>query len=426
MKLPNSYTLLFGIIVFIGILSWFITGATPATPIDMLMAPVKGFQDGADLAFYLFIIGGLINILNKSKALDAGLGALGNVMKGREAVLIPLLMVLLAFGGTTFGMCEETLAFYPVVIALMLSAGYDLMVPVSVILVGSGAGVLGSTINPFATIIASNIGGVPLSSTFMINTVTLVVAVVLAIAYTMRYAARVKADPTASLVYEETQSSHFTKPKTEPFTARRKLAIIEFIATFIIMIWGIVSHNWYMAEMSVLFIASTLIIGITLGYKEEAFIADFIEGAGDILSVTIIIALARGISVIMQGTGITEIMLDNLVSYMSHFSGWVFAVAAYFLEIAMSFLISGTSSLAAITMPILVPLGDSAQVGGDVVINAYQAASGVVNYVTPTSGVIVGGLAIAKVPFEKWVKYVAPLMLLTIIASTLILVAFSL
>ncbi|PJE78508.1 hypothetical protein CI610_02546 [invertebrate metagenome] len=426
MKLPHSYTLLLGIIVFIGIISWFIPGATHATPIDMLMAPVQGFKDGADLAFYLFIIGGLINILTKSKALDAGLSSLGNIMKGRESVLIPILMILLAFGGTTFGMCEETLAFYPVIIALMLAAGYDLIVPVSVILVGSGAGVLGSTINPFATIIASNIGNVPIGSTFIINTVTLVVSVVIAMTYTMRYASRVKAHPELSIVYHETQNTHFTKPEGVTFTPRRKLALAEFIATFIIMIWGIVTRDWYMDEMSVLFIASTLIIALTLGYKEKALIDDFIEGAEDILSVTIIIALARGISVIMAGTGITEILLDSLVTYMSHLSGWVFSVSVYFLEIAMSFLLSGTSSLAAVTMPILVPLGEGAHVGGEVVINAYQAASGVVNYVTPTSGVIVGALAIAKVPFEKWVKYVAPLMLMTIIASVVILILFSL
>lgn len=426
MRMPHSYTLLFGLITLIAIISWFVTGATPATAVDVFMAPVQGYKDGADLAFYLFILGGMINILNKSKSLDAGLSALGEVMKGKEAVLIPLLMTLLALGGTSFGMCEETLAFYPVVITLLLAAGYDLIVPVAVILVGTGAGVLGSTVNPFATIIATNIGNVPMSSTFAINSVTLVAAVSIAIAYTMRYAAKVKANPECSIVYQETLTTQFTKPESVEFTTRRKLALLTFSATFVVMIWGIVSRDWYMDEMSVLFMISTLLIGIILGYKEFELIEDFIEGAKDILSVTIIIALARGISVIMAGTGITDILLSNLAAQMDSLSGWVFSVSAYLLEIAMSFLLSGTSSLAAVTMPVLVPLGESANVGGEVVINAYQAASGVVNYVTPTSGVIVGALAIAKIPFEKWVKFVAPLMGMTMAASIAILIFFSL
>jgi uncharacterized ion transporter superfamily protein YfcC len=244
----------------------------------------------------------------------------------------------------------------------------------------------------------------------------------------MRYAARVKRDPGLSLVagLKASNEKHFLASGAglnSEFTGRQKAVMLAFAATFAVMIWGVSSQGWWMGEMSGLFLASALIIGVIAWLGEKAVSEAFVDGAKDLLGVALIIGIARGIVVIMDAGRITDTILHWGELMVAGQSTGAFVIGVYWIEVAMSFLVPSTSGLAVLSMPILAPLADFAGTGRDLVVTAYQSASGIVNLVTPTSAVVMGGLAIARVPYHTWLRFTWPLLLiLTVIIMAALLV----
>jgi uncharacterized ion transporter superfamily protein YfcC len=297
----------------------------------------------------------------------------------------------------------------------MMAARFDPLVAAATILLGAGIGVLGSTINPFATVIAANASGIPFTDGILLRLAMLVLGWIICVAYVMRYARMVKADPSKSIVYDkhEENKAHFLGNKGEEkldFTTTRKVILAIFGGSFAVMIYGVSVAGWWMAEISAMFLASSILVGLVARMSEESFINSFIEGARDLLGVALIIGIARGIVVVMDRGMITDTILNSAEHIVTGLSSIVFVNVMFFLEILLSFLVPSTSGLAVLTMPIMAPLGDFAGVGRELVITAYQSASGLVNLITPTSAVVMGGLAIARVPYVRWLKWVAPLM----------------
>lgn len=446
-KFPSAYTILFALIAIVALMTWIIPAgqyervmnddlgrevpvagtyssveSNPQTPIDVLMAPIDGFYDhssyeaGAiDVSLFVLVIGGFLGLVTKTGAIDAGIERVTHRLEGREELMIPILMALFAAGGTVYGMAEESLPFYTLLVPVMMAARFDPLVAAATILLGAGIGVLGSTINPFATVIAANASGIPFTDGIMLRLAMLVVGWVICVAYVMRYAKMVKADPTKSIVYDkyEENKAHFLGNKGEEkldFTTTRKVILTIFGGSFAVMIYGVSVAGWWMAEISAMFLAASILVGFVARMSEESFIESFIEGARDLLGVALIIGIARGIVVVMDRGMITDTILNSAEHIVTGLSSIVFVNVMFFLEILLSFLVPSTSGLAVLTMPIMAPLGDFAGVGRDLVITAYQSASGLVNLVTPTSAVVMGGLAIARVPYARWLKWVAPLM----------------
>ena len=444
---PTAYTILFGLTIFIALLTWVIPAgnydrmtnvalgkevavpgtykvveATPQGWLDVLFAPIKGFYDPAaytvnamDVSLFVLVIGGFLGVVNATGAIDAGINRAMKAMQGQEKWMIPILMALFALGGTTYGMAEETLAFYVLIIPIMVAAGYDAVTGVAVIMLGAGIGVLGSTINPFATTIASNAAGVPFTDGMGLRITILVFGWLLCVGFVMRYAAKVKADPTKSIVADmaEENRQHFSKNVDVelPFNFREKIIVLAFAATFGVMIWGVSSQGWWMAEMSVLFLAAAIVLGIIGWLGERKFTDAFVAGARDLLGVALIIGIARGIVVVMDSGKITDTILFTCEEAIKGYSSIAYINAVYWIEILMSFLIPSTSGLAVLSMPILAPLSDFAGVDRALAVTAYQSASGIVNLITPTSAVVVGGLAIGRVPYNRWVRFLWPLLL---------------
>ena len=234
-------------------------------------------------------------------------------LKGREKWMIPILMGLFALGGTTEGMAEETLAFYVLLTPVMIAAGYDSLTAVAMILLGADIGVLGSTVNAFSTVIASNAAGVPFIEGLMLRLAILVVSFAATVAYVMRYAARVKADPSRSLVLEHKEENevHFRSVSDAniDFTGLHKIVLLLFGAAFAVMIWGVSLGGWWMAEMSGLFLFAGIAIGLIGRLGEKGVVDTFVDGARDLLGVALIIGLARGIVVIMDAGHITDTIL---------------------------------------------------------------------------------------------------------------------
>ena len=462
-KMPTAYTILMIIIAIVAIMTWIVpTGnydyvdpnASKLQPIPgtyhsvpknpqgigaIIKAPIDGFYDAVDVALFVIVIGGFLGVVMKTGAVDAGIASVTKKLKGRERLMIPILMILFGLGGTTFGMCEETIAFYPLIIPVFIAAGYDAITAVAVIMLGAGVGVLASTVNPFATGIASGFANISLGEGIGLRLFMLIVGEAITIFYVMKYAEKVKKDPNKSLVADmfDKNKEHFLHAKSEndfpELTGRRKAVLWIFAATFIIMVYGVIPFSdigitaiptlyWWFGELTTLFFVSAVIIGIVYGMKEEELVGSFINGARDLLGVAIIIGVARGITIVMNNGNITDTILHLGEGSLAKLNSSVFAVVTYLFYLPLSFLIPSTSGLATLSMPIMAPLGDFAHVSRDIIITAYQSANGILNLFTPTSAVVMGGLAIARVPYGTWLKFLWKLLAILFVFSILSLV----
>ena len=449
-RFPTAYTILFGLIIAVAGLTWYLPAGqyeramnetlgkeaplpgtyeevarAPQGLLDIIMAPIKGFYDPAsyaanaiDVSLFVLVIGGFLGVVNATGAVTAGIERAMVRLRGREKWMIPILMALFAAGGTTYGMAEETLAFYVLLIPIMIAAGYDALTAVAVIMLGAGIGVLGSTINPFSTAIASNAAGIPFTQGIWLRVAILVIGWAICVAYVMRYAERVRRDPSKSLVAEmkDANEAHFLRERPlvgkGEFTARQKLILALFAASFGVMIWGVSSQGWWMAEMSALFLAAAILIGTIAWIGEKPFTTAFVDGARDLLGVALIIGLARGIVVIMDQGKITDTVLHAFESRVTGLSDVAFVNALFGAEALLSFLVPSTSGLAVLSMPVLAPLSDFAGVGRELAVTAFQTAIGLTNLIAPTYAVVIGGLAIGRVPYHRWLRFMLPLLVI--------------
>ncbi|WP_068315487.1 YfcC family protein [Polycladidibacter hongkongensis] len=442
-RFPTAYTILFVLIILAAAATWLVPAGTydrvlnpllerqvpvpgsyheiPQQPqglLAILQAPIAGlydFHSGAiraiDISIFVLMIGGFLGIVSKTGALDAGLTRVLARLKGRETLMIPILMACFAAGGTIFGMAEETLAFYALIVPIMLRAGYDSLVGAAILILGAGIGALGSTINPFATVIASNAAGIPFTQGLGLRFLILIIGFIICAGWVMRYASKVRRFPELSLVFDrrEILEHQFLNDNDlelgHKLSLRHKLVLLTFAATFVLLVIGTASLGWWMGEMSALFFSAALLIGFIERMNERDFVEHFIEGAKELLGVALIVGLARGIVVVMDQGAITDTLLFWAASALDGLGKAVFINLLFFVEFALSFLIPSTSGLAVLTMPILAPLASFSNVPADLVVTAYQSASGLVNLITPTSAVVIGGLAIAQVPYVRWLKF---------------------
>jgi len=479
-QLPSAYTILFALIVLTALATWFIPAGTyqldkDGSPIpgtyhevashpqrivrDSLEAPINGlygiedpatgninvFNSGElfgaiDVALFILVIGGFIGITMKTGAIQAAIALLVRRLHGRERRLIPVLMIVFAIGGTTFGMAEESLAFYVLIITVMIAAGYDAMTGALVILLGAGIGVMGSTVNPFATGIASGFAGISISDGLGLRLVILIVGLVAGIWFVLRYAERVRKDPSTSLVYDmkEANEAHFqagTDDETGEIvlTSTHKLVLALFGGAFAVMIYGVIPWEdlgiglptlwWWFPEMTASFLLFSILIGMVGHMNEGELTSTFVDGAKDLVGVALIIGIARGITVIMNNGQITDTVLHWAEKALGDVGEAAFAVVMYTLFLPLSFLIPSSSGLATVSMPIMAPLADFAGADRSLVVTAYQSASGLLNLVTPTSAVVMGGLAIARVPYGKYLRFVWPLLAILAGLTVVVLIA---
>jgi uncharacterized ion transporter superfamily protein YfcC len=464
--LPSAYTILFALIVLAAIATWVIPAGTynlnadgepipgtyrevDAKPskilVDSLTAPINGlygiedatgninyYNSGTlfgaiDIALFILVIGGFLGVTMKTGAIQAGIGSLVERMKGRERWLIPALMSVFALGGTSYGMAEESLAFYALVITVLIAAGYDALTGAAVVLLGCGIGVLGSTVNPFATGIASGIAGVSISDGLVGRLVILLAGLAIGIFFVLRYADRVKKDPSKSLVYDmkaenEARFRAEGDPGEAALTGTHKTILALFALAFAVMVYGVIPWEdlgiplptwwWWFPEMTASFLLFAILIGVIARMREGELTATFVDGARDLLGVALIIGIARGITVIMNNGQITDTVLHWVERALGDTGEAVFAVVMFALFLPLSFLIPSSSGLATLAMPITAPLAGFVDVPESLVVTAYQSASGLMNLFIPTSAVVMGGLAIARVPYGTYLRWVWPLLAL--------------
>jgi uncharacterized ion transporter superfamily protein YfcC len=396
-------------------------------PIDVLKAPIKGIYDSIDIILFIMTIGSFMFVFNESGALVRGLAALSYRMKGRESWLIIVLTFLFSFGGASYGMAEEGLAFYVILVPLFLAAGYDLLVPVMVIFGGTQLGTLASFSNPFSTIIASNAAGVNWKDGINERILMFVLSTIITIIYTVRYAQRVKKDPTKSWVYRVDGPVTTSFPTELPTATSATLSWLDrsllliFLGTFGVMIFGVVKLGWWLPEMTALFLASALLLGLILRLPEKKFIASFLKGAEELLSVAFIVGIARGVTIVLNDGAISDTILYGTSQGLHGLSPRIFIVLMLGLYLLFTLFISSSSGMAVLTMPIMGALGIMAGAPGREMVNAYLFGMGVMGFLTPT-GLILPSLALVNVSFKAWWKFIRMLLVWLLLLCMIFLV----
>ena len=449
--MPTAYTILFCLIIFVAVTTWFIPAGSydyaDGVPVSgsyhtvdpapqgagaVLKAAFNGFYNAVDVCVFILMVGGFLGVVMKTGAIDAGVSNLIARLQGRENRLITILMLFFGLGGTTYGMWEETMAFFPLLLPVFLAAGYDAVVGVAVVLLGAGAGVIASTVNPFATGIAAGFAGVTLGDGLLWRVLQFVVFEGIAIWYVSAYAARIKRDPSRSVVGIGAGRLHADVGTVTPLTRRHIAVLIVFAATFLIMVYGVIPFDemglslpvlgWWFPELGALFLAGGLLIGLVYGMGEAKVAERFTLGAADLLSVAFIIGLSRGITTLMNQGLITDTVLSWGERLLTGTGSVLFIVLTYLLYLPLSILIPSSSGLATLSIPIMAPLGQFAGVNSELVITAFQSASGLVNLVTPTSAVVMGALVFGRIPYDRWLRYIWKLLAIFFVMTLVFLV----
>lgn len=451
--LPTAYTVLLIITALIALATQFIPGVQAAKLSDLVMAPINGLNEAIDIAIFVLLIGGFLGVTTYTGALDAGIGSVVEKLKGRELVLIPVLMFIFSLGGTSFGMAEETIAFAALVTTTMIVAGFDPLVSVATLILGSGCGVLGSTVNPF--LVSTSIGalngvGIEVNQVIVIGTgiALWLSSLLISIYFVMKYAKKVQKDKSATLLSEKEMNDakeafigNKDSEEVVEFTTKRRIVLGLFALTFIVMVAAIIPWeefgvtifaktdfltgsalgSWWFSELAMWFVIMSVIIGLVYQMKEQEIVSAFMNGAADMVGVALVIGVSKGISVMMSTTGLDNYVLSSASSLLSGMSPIVFTIVAFIIYMVLSFFVPSTSGLAGLSMPIFGPLAVSLGFSSEVIISIFSAGSGLVNLVTPTSGVIMGALAIAKVDYASWVKFVSKVLVAIFISSAIIL-----
>jgi uncharacterized ion transporter superfamily protein YfcC len=396
--------------------------------IDILQAPLKGITDAIEIILFILVIGGFMNVFHETGAMVKGLTSLSYKMKGKEAWLIVTLTFLFSFAGASYGMAEEALVFYPVMVPLFLAAGYDLLVPVAVIFGGTQLGTLSSFTNPFSTIIASNAAGVNWADGLAERILMFVISTAIMIWYLVRYAQKVKKDPTKSLVYQTDGNvvSPYENLKSaggeESLSKRTKLLLILFLCTFLTMIAGVVWFDWWLLEMSALFLGVSILIAVITRTNEKKFLDQFIKGAESLLAVAFIVGVARGVTIVLNDGHISDSILFYSAKLVSGMPSSLFIIVLLILFMIFTLFISSSSGMAVLTMPIIGGLAVIVNVPGREIVNTYLFGMGIMGFLTPT-GLILPSLALVNVSVKAWWKFIYPLLVILFVVCSLFLIA---
>jgi uncharacterized ion transporter superfamily protein YfcC len=400
----------------------------PQSLLKVLQAPIKGIYDSIDIAFFILIMGSFVYVFNETKAIEKGVSSLAKSMKGREPVLIVFLVIIFSFCRATYGMEEEALVFYPILIPLFLKAGYDLLVPLSIIFGGTTVGGIAAFSNPFSTIIASNAAGINWLDGIYERLILFVILTTIFTFYILRYAKKVKNDPTESLVFKidgivksPYNLTAENDTESEPLSAKTKLLLFLFLFTFLGMIGGVILYNWWTLEMTALILASTILVGFIMRMNEKIFISQFIKGAESLLSVALIVGVARGVTIILNDGNVSDSILYYATNMVQGVPPALFILLLLVFYFLFSLCISSTSGMAVLTMPIIGALAIIVNIPGKEIVNSYVYGMNLMFFISPTS-LILPSLAMVNLSLKVWIKFIMPILILFTVICGLFLV----
>lgn len=449
-KLPHTLVLLFMMTIIMAILTWIIpagefqrevvNGRTIVIPgsyqhvarqpqgiFETLLAISAGFEQTQDIIYFLFVAGGAFNILNATGMMEANIEKITIALKGKEKLIIPIIMFVMAVAGSTIGLSEEGLVLLPIGIALARGLGYDAVVGIAIIQLGSQIGFNAGIMNPFSTGVAQQISELPLFSGAGFRIIVFLVYWVVTSAMVIHYAEKVKTDPSKSVVPDleaEARREHMKQgldEKEVKYTAQHLIITIVFVLSFVLIAWGVFTSGWFIAEIGSIFLGMGLLSGLIARIPLNKLGELFVDGAKDMVFAGLAVSIARSVLVVMDNGMILDTIVNALSSIVGLVPSFLATIGMFVIQVLINFIIPSGSGQAAATMPIMIPLADAVGVTRQTAVLAYQFGAGFMDSVIPTSGVLMGLLAIAKVPYDRWMKFFTPIITVQMILACVFL-----
>jgi uncharacterized ion transporter superfamily protein YfcC len=452
-RVPNTYLLILSLLVLIAALTWVIPGgkydrtivngrevvvpnsfkyveSNPQGIFDLFISPLKGFVEASLIIGFVLIVGGAFNVLARTEAINSLINKLAkahsksNLMR---SFFIPVLFMMFSLGGATFGMNEEIIPFVLIIVPICLALGYDSIVGVAIPLIGAHIGFASAFLNPFNVGIAQGIAEVPLFSGIGYRVICWAISSTLALLFLLWYVRRLRKNPQISPMYEEDlfrkQNENFEVVYNSNihFSLRHKLVLITFSLALILLVIGVVEFQWYIEEIAGLFFIMGILVGIIGKLKSYEIVKAFVDGAKDLVGTALIIALARATLVLSRDANIIDTILYGLSPFIESSSPIFSAQKMFIVQAIINFFVHSGSGQAALTMPIMAPLADLTGVSRQTAILAFQLGE-YTNIIIPTSAVTMGALSMARVPWDRWAKWVLPLMIALFILGFLLLI----
>ena len=447
-KMPHVYILLIGIVFVCAVLSYIIpAGAydmitlengkevlnpetyhridqTPVSLIQFLTAIPRGLQSSASIIFLIFIVGGSFNVLTETGAVESGLGKLAKVAARKEILLVPIVMIVFSLGSAFVGMAEELILFVPIMVGLAKALGFDSITGMVMVMSATSAGFAGAVTNPFTVCVAQDIAGIPLFSGSSFRIAVFVVMVGISIICTMRYAMKVKKNPQLSSMYEQDRLEmvNDAMAKLKEFGGKQKLILLAFIASLILLVVGVTKWGWYLDEISGLFFGMGIVVAVIEGMGFNNYAKALGKGMAEIAAGALVVGFASAVMVTLTDGNIMHTILYYVAGAMEGLPAAVSAACMFLFQTCLNFLIPSGSGQAAVSIPSLAPLGDMVGVSRQSVVLAYQMGDGLSNIIIPTGGIMMAALSLAKIPYEKWAKWILPVFLLQVLAGVIIMV----
>ena len=379
---------------------------------DVLMAPIAGIQGAAEIIAFLFIVGGAFNVIAATKAIDAGINRTVHTFKGREILIIPILMTLFSLGGAVFGMTEEAIPFITMLVPLAIALGYDSLTGVAMSYFACVIGFATAFLNPFNVGVGQQIAGIEMYSGFTLRLVLWVVGTTIGILFVMWHARRVQKKPELSPMYEidSSRREEYIKLAADKmtFTGRQKLVLLTVAASMGFIVWGVLTQGYYIAEISAIFLATGVIAGIIGQLSVDDIATSFVGGAKDMMGAALMVGLARAVVIVAENGQIIDTILYHLANLVGSLPSLIAGYVMYVVQMFINFFISSGTGQAALTMPILAPLSDLIDMTRQTSVLIFQLGDGFSNALFPTSAVLIGCLGVAGIPYSKWLKWILP------------------
>jgi uncharacterized ion transporter superfamily protein YfcC len=440
-RFPDALVLIFAMIVLAQILTYFLPAGefdrdgrrvVPGTyheveapalpPYAFLTSIPRGLEAGAEIIFLVFIVGGVIGVLRATGAFDSMIGLSIRKLGTRPLLLVAGMVTLFSLGSTTIGMAEEYMPFIPILVTMALALKLDAMVAMGIVYIGAGVGYGCAALNPFTVIIGQDIAGLPPASGQLFRWLLLVVCLVIGVHHIMGYVKKIKKDPSRSLVHDVDYSTGFAMPEDVAFTRRRVMVLGVFVLGLILFVVGAAVWKWYLIELNAIFLGMAIAAAVVARLSPNQAAARFCQGAADLTTTALLIGFARTIKVVLDAGGVTDTVIHSFAGPLDRFGPHLAAIGMLIVQSICNFFIPSGSGQAYVTMPIMAPLSDLVGVTRQTAVLAYQFGDGFTNMLVPTNALLMGMLALGKIPYQRWLRFVVPLLLKIYVVAVLALV----
>lgn len=436
-KVPHTLVLITMIMVLVAIATYFVPGGAyekvvneagktvvvegsfeylginPQGIFEVLKAPIEGIVASVEIIAFLFVVGGAFNLITRTKAIDFGIIRVVRIFKGAEILIIPILVFTFSLGGAIFGMSEEAIPFITMLLPLMLALGYDSIVSVAITYLACVLGFSSAMLNTFTVGVAQSIAGIPLFSGIGYRTIIWFTITTVGTIFIMLYANRIKKNPELSPVYEhdeiKRQQLSMVDLENEEFKLTHKIILIMLVLCIGTIVWGVLTQGFWITEIAAVFLATGLLSGFVGRLSGDEMADAFIHGAKDMMGAAIMLGFARGIVILAENASIIDTTLNALSGLLGGLPPLIAAYIMYPVQMFINFFVNSGSGQAALTIPILAPLGDLIGISRQLTVLIFQLGDGFSNALFPTSGILLACLGLAGVPYSKWFKWILPL-----------------